>query len=99
MDIAAVFTAAMSRLPTEIPQTDFCFDHLKGTPFPRSAFLLFVSAQFNISQLILLEVACYPPNSRVSAQMFDYICGKLQKEAFIVILLPGLDEYSLHSFS
>ena len=22
-----------SRLTTEIPQTDFCFDHLKGTPF------------------------------------------------------------------
>ena len=33
MEIAAVFTAAISRLTTEIPQTDFCFDHLKGTPF------------------------------------------------------------------
>lgn len=27
------FTTAISRLTTEIPQTDFRFDHLKGTPF------------------------------------------------------------------
>ena len=30
---AAVKTAAFSRLTTEIPQTDFRFDHLTGTPF------------------------------------------------------------------
>ena len=33
MEIAAVKTAAISRLNTEIPQTGFGFDHLKGTPF------------------------------------------------------------------
>ena len=33
MEIAAVKTAAISRLTTEIPQTGFGFDHLKGTPF------------------------------------------------------------------
>ena len=33
MEIAVVYTTAISRLTTEIPQTDFCFDHLRGTPF------------------------------------------------------------------
>ena len=33
MEIAVVFTTAISRLTTEIPQIGFDFDHLKGTPF------------------------------------------------------------------
>ena len=33
MEIAAVKTAAISRLTAEIPRTGFGFDHLKGTPF------------------------------------------------------------------
>ena len=33
MEIAVVKTTAISRLTTEIPQTGFGFDHLKGTPF------------------------------------------------------------------
>ena len=32
LEIAAVKTAAISHLTTEIPQTDFRFDHLAGTP-------------------------------------------------------------------
>lgn len=32
-EIAVVFTTAISHLTTEIPQTGFGFDHLKGTPF------------------------------------------------------------------
>ena len=41
MEIAAVKTAAISRLTTEIPQTDFCFDHRKGIPcFKGMPFLL-----------------------------------------------------------
>ena len=37
MEIAAVETAAISSLTTEIPQTDFCFDHLRALLFGRSA--------------------------------------------------------------
>ena len=33
MEITVVFTTVISRLTTEIPQTGFGFDHLKGTPF------------------------------------------------------------------
>ena len=33
MEIAVVKTTAISRLTTEIPQTGFGFDHLKGAPF------------------------------------------------------------------
>ena len=33
MEIAVVKTTAISRLTTEIPQTDFCFNYLTGTPF------------------------------------------------------------------
>ena len=33
MEIAVVFTTAISRLTTEMPQTGFLFDHLMGTPF------------------------------------------------------------------
>ena len=32
MEIAVVKTTAISHLTTEIPQTDFCFDHRKGIP-------------------------------------------------------------------
>ena len=32
-------------LTTEIPQTDFYFDHRKGRPFSRGPFFLFTAAQ------------------------------------------------------
>ena len=46
MEIAAVKTAAISHLTTEIPQTDFCFDHLTGTPLSGVPVFLFSAAQF-----------------------------------------------------
>ena len=49
---AAVKTAAFSRLTTEIPQTDFCFNYLTGTPFQECPSFLFVPIQFSASQLI-----------------------------------------------
>ena len=42
---AAVKTAAFSRLTTEIPQTDFCFDRLKGTLFRKECPFLFTVPQ------------------------------------------------------
>ena len=45
MEIAVVYTTAISRLTTEIPQTDFCFDHLRGTPFSGVPAFLFTAAQ------------------------------------------------------
>ena len=45
MEIAVVKTTAISRLTTEIPQTDFCFDHLKGTPFRKECPSLFTVPQ------------------------------------------------------
>ena len=45
MEIAAVKTAAISRLTTEIPQTDFCFDYLTGAPFGECPSFLFSAAQ------------------------------------------------------
>ena len=45
MEIAAVKTAAISRLNTEIPQTGFGFDHLKGTPFRKECPSLFTVPQ------------------------------------------------------
>ena len=44
-EIAAVKTAAISYLTTEIPQMDFCFDHLTDTPFQGCPPFLCVSAQ------------------------------------------------------
>ena len=49
MEIAAVKTAAISRLTTEIPQTDFCFDHLKGTPFSEGVpFIVYCGAKSEV---------------------------------------------------
>lgn len=49
LEIAAVKTAAISRLTTEIPQTDFCFDHLKGTPFSEGVpFLVYCPAKSEV---------------------------------------------------
>ena len=45
LEIAAVKTAAISHLTTEIPQTDFCFDHLAGTPSRECPSFLFSAAQ------------------------------------------------------
>ena len=46
---AAVKTAAFSRLTTEIPQTDFCFDHLKGTPFSEGVpFIVYCGAKSEV---------------------------------------------------
>ena len=45
MEIAAVKTAAISRLNTEIPQTGFGFDHLKGTFFRKECPSLFTATQ------------------------------------------------------
>ncbi|MBM6887734.1 recombinase family protein [Pseudoflavonifractor phocaeensis] len=51
LEIAAVKTTAISHLTTEIPQTDFCFDHLKGTPWGSALLFLFTAAQ-------ILRVGC-----------------------------------------
>ena len=49
MEIAVVFTTAISRLTTEIPQTDFCFDHLKGTPFSEGVpFIVYCGAKSEV---------------------------------------------------
>ena len=58
MEIAAVKTAAISRLTTEIPQTDFCFDHRKGIPcFKGMPFLLVYSpAKFEVIPLLVPPV-------------------------------------------
>ena len=45
LEIAAVKTAAISHLTTEIPQTDFCFDHLTDTPSRECPSFLFSAAQ------------------------------------------------------
>ena len=38
-----------SRLTTEIPQTDFCFDHLKGTPFSEGVpFIVYCGAKSEV---------------------------------------------------
>ena len=52
LEIAAVFTAAISHLTTEIPQTDFCFDHLAGTPFRECPSFLFTAPQILSRALI-----------------------------------------------
>ena len=52
MEIAVVKTTAISRLTTEIPQTDFCFNYLTGTPFQECPSFLFVPILFSASQLI-----------------------------------------------
>ncbi|WP_207749615.1 hypothetical protein, partial [Flavonifractor plautii] len=64
---AAVKTAAFSRLTTEIPQTDFCFNYLTGTPFQECPSFLFVPIQFSASQLISLEVAAISQTVAFSA--------------------------------
>ena len=64
---AAVKTAAFSRLTTEIPQTDFCFNYLKGTPFQECPSFLFVPILFSASQLISLEVAAISQTVAFSA--------------------------------
>ena len=52
MEIAVVFTTAISRLTTEIPQTDFCFDHLKGTSFSEGVpFLVYCPAKSEVTFL------------------------------------------------
>ena len=49
LEIAAVKTAAISPLTTEIPQTDFCFDHLKGTPFSEGVpFIVYCPAKSEV---------------------------------------------------
>ena len=56
MEIAAVFTAAISRLTTEIPQTGFSFDHWKGTPFSEGVpFICFITPQ----DLSFLQISLY----------------------------------------
>ena len=64
---AAVKTAAFSRLTTEIPQTDFCFNYLTGTPFQECPSFLFVPILFSASQLISLEVAAISQTVAFSA--------------------------------
>lgn len=51
---AAVKTAAFSRLTTEIPQTDFYFDHRKGIPFFKGMPFLFVYCPAKFEGLPLL---------------------------------------------
>lgn len=67
MEIAVVKTTAISRLTTEIPQTDFCFNYLTGTPFQECPSFLFVPIQFSASQLISLEVAAISQTVAFSA--------------------------------
>ena len=56
MEIAVVYTTAISRLTTEIPQTDFCFDHLKGTSFSEGVpFICFITPQ----DLSFLQISLY----------------------------------------
>ena len=57
MEIAVVKTTAISRLTTEIPQTDFCFDHLKGTSFSEGVpFICFIIPQdLSFLQIFLYE--------------------------------------------
>ena len=45
-----VFTTAISRLTTEIPQTGFGFDHLKGTPFSEGVpFIVYCPAKSEVA--------------------------------------------------
>ena len=67
MEIAVVKTTAISRLTTEIPQTDFCFNYLTGTPFQECPSFLFVPILFSASQLISLEVAAISQTVAFSA--------------------------------
>lgn len=75
---AAVKTAAFSRLTTEIPQTDFCFNYLTGTPFQECPSFLFVPILFSASQLISLEVAAISQTVAFSA--YDYLYPLLRDQ-------------------
>ena len=56
MEIAAVKTAAISSLTTEIPQTDSYFDHWKGTSFSEGVpFICFITPQ----DLSFLQISLY----------------------------------------
>ena len=55
MEIAVVKTTAISRLTTEIPQTGFSLDHLKGAPFQKECPLLFTVPQ----GLSFLQISLY----------------------------------------
>ena len=72
MEIAAVKTAAISHLTTEIPQTDFCFDHLTGTPERGCPPFLFSTAQ-NLRGF-------FPQNSCPGSFNFS-LGGKLQSNS------------------
>ena len=74
-----------SRLTTEVPQTDFCFDHLKGTPFRKecpsfvycgvnSAYYFSLSNAFLIFVmwfLVPLLMDSCEPNSFVARWTYD----------------------------
>ncbi len=62
LEIAAVKTAAISHLTTEIPQMDLCFDHLAGTPLSGvPVFFVFRGAGFVGKLSMNFRHSCHTP--------------------------------------
>ena len=98
LEIAAVKTAAISHSTTEIPQTDFCFDHLAGTPFRECPSFLFTAPQI-LSRALIQKHQTGHQNPLDRKFIVSFLLSHLAADALCLLLIEGIQTIHLQLFA